>query len=159
MKVFTLHLRLTVDLFVYNADTVRSLATGISRICPEALILVISNPINSMVPLVAEVLKSKKVFNPRKLFGITSLDIMRASTFTAEALPGVSPSEVVIPVVGGHSTKSIVPLFSQSKPPVKVEEGTLRMLTTRIQYGGDEVIKAKDGSGCATLCIAYSGYK
>lgn len=30
-------------------------------------------------------------------------------------------------------------------------------LTQRIQYGGDEVVKAKDGAGSATLSMAYAG--
>lgn len=30
-------------------------------------------------------------------------------------------------------------------------------LTKRIQYGGDEVVKAKDGAGSATLSMAYAG--
>ena len=29
----------------------------------------------------------------------------------------------------------------------------------RIQYGGDEVVKAKDGAGSATLFTAYAGAK
>lgn len=30
-------------------------------------------------------------------------------------------------------------------------------LTQRIQYGGDEVVKAKDGAGSATLSMAFAG--
>merc|ERR1711924_303488 len=30
-------------------------------------------------------------------------------------------------------------------------------LTHRIQFGGDEVVKAKDGAGSATLSMAYAG--
>ena len=33
----------------------------------------------------------------------------------------------------------------------------MEKLTTRIQYGGDEVVKAKDGAGSATLSMAYAG--
>lgn len=119
----------------------------------------ISNPVNSTVPIVAEVLKSHKVFNPKKLFGVTTLDVVRASTFTAEITSGSSPSDLVIPVVGGHSGKTIIPLFSQAKPSVKIPEDKLQALTTRVQFGGDEVVKAKDGAGSATLSMAYAGYK
>jgi len=99
------------------------------------------------------------VFNPKKLFGVTTLDVVRASTFTAEVTPGLSPAELVIPVVGGHSGKTIIPLFSQAKPSIKVPEDKLQALTTRVQFGGDEVVKAKDGAGSATLSMAYAGYK
>ncbi len=30
-------------------------------------------------------------------------------------------------------------------------------MTKRIQYGGDEVVKAKDGTGSATLSMAFAG--
>jgi malate dehydrogenase len=33
----------------------------------------------------------------------------------------------------------------------------LEALTKRIQFGGDEVVKAKDGTGSATLSMAYAG--
>jgi len=32
-------------------------------------------------------------------------------------------------------------------------------LVKRIQFGGDEVVKAKDGLGSATLSMAYAGYR
>ena len=152
-------MRLTIDLFKINAGIIRDLAKGVAAHCPKAFVLVISNPVNSTVPIVAEVMKSHKVFNPQRLFGVTTLDVVRASTFTAEITSGNSPSELVIPVVGGHSGKTIIPLFSQAKPAVKIPEDKLEALTTRVQFGGDEVVKAKDGAGSATLSMAYAGYK
>lgn len=146
-------------MFKINAGIVRDLAKGIATSCPNAFILVISNPVNSTVPIVAEVLKAKNVFNPKKLFGVTTLDVVRASTFTSEVASGVTPTELFVPVVGGHSGKTIIPLFSQAKPAVKVEGEKLEALTTRVQFGGDEVVKAKDGAGSATLSMAYAGYK
>ena len=41
----------------------------VSRNCPNAFVSVISNPINSMVPLVAKVLQKAGVYNPKKLVG------------------------------------------------------------------------------------------
>jgi malate dehydrogenase len=39
-----------------------------------------------------------------RLFGVTTLDVVRASTFVAEILGDLSLSkDVVVPVVGGHS--------------------------------------------------------
>jgi hypothetical protein len=49
-----------------NAGIVRDLATGIAKTCPKAFILVISNPVNSTVPIVAEVLKQHGVFDPKR---------------------------------------------------------------------------------------------
>ena len=36
---------------------------------------------------------------------------------------------------------------------------TWKALIHRIQFGGDEVVKAKDGAGSATLSMAYAGAK
>jgi malate dehydrogenase len=47
-------------------------------------VLIISNPVNSTVPIFAEVLKRHNVFNPKKVFGVTTLDVVRANTFVAE---------------------------------------------------------------------------
>lgn len=44
--------------------------------------------------------------------GISTLDVLRANTFVAEK-KGLDVSEVNVPVVGGHSTGTIVPLLSQ----------------------------------------------
>ncbi|KAG0291739.1 malate DEHYDROGENASE, NAD-dependent, partial [Dissophora globulifera] len=52
------------DLFKLNAGIVRDLAEGIAKNCPKAFVLVISNPVNSTVPIVCQVLKSHGVFNP-----------------------------------------------------------------------------------------------
>ena len=49
-----------------NAGIVRDLATGIALNCPNAFVLVISNPVNSTVPIVAEVLKTHGVFDPKR---------------------------------------------------------------------------------------------
>ncbi|CCF50069.1 hypothetical protein NDA11_000820 [Ustilago hordei] len=146
------------DLFNINAGIVRDIAVGIAEHSPKAFVLVISNPVNSTVPIVAEVLKKKGVYDPRRLFGVTTLDVVRASTFLAEAAG--KPTESLnyrIPVVGGHSGVTIVPLISQSQPPISVGQDKIEQLTNRIQFGGDEVVKAKDGAGSATLSMAYAG--
>jgi len=49
-----------------NAGIVRDLATGIALTSPKAFVLVISNPVNSTVPIVAEVLKKHGVFDPKR---------------------------------------------------------------------------------------------
>ena len=80
---------------------------------------------------------------------------MRASRFVSE-LKSTDPVDENIVVVGGHSGVTIVPLFSQSSHPDLV--GNAELLN-RVQFGGDEVVKAKDGAGSATLSMAYAGYR
>lgn len=148
------------DLFKINAGIVKDLATGIAKAAPKAFVLVISNPVNSTVPIVAEVLKKHGVYDPKRLFGVTTLDVVRASTFVAEILGDLSLSkDVVVPVVGGHSGVTIVPLLSQSSHPLpsSFSKDSYDALVKRIQFGGDEVVKAKDGAGSATLSMAYAG--
>lgn len=149
-----------LDLFDSNAIIAEGLAKAIARTCRNAFILVITNPVNSIVPVIAEILKSEDAFNPQRLFGVTTLDVIRSSAFVAEAFPSLAGSDIVVPVIGGHSNKTIIPLFSQSSPHlVGADETTLASLSTRVQLAGDEVIKAKNGTGSATLCMAYAGYK
>ncbi|KAF9054206.1 NAD-malate dehydrogenase [Panaeolus papilionaceus] len=148
------------DLFKINAGIVKGLATGIATTAPKAFVLVISNPVNSTVPIVAETFKKHGVFDPKRLFGVTTLDVVRASTFVAEIIGDLSVApKVVVPVVGGHSGVTIVPLLSQSSHPLpsSVSAEAHSALVNRIQFGGDEVVKAKDGAGSATLSMAYAG--
>ncbi|KAL1740882.1 lactate/malate dehydrogenase [Schizophyllum fasciatum] len=148
------------DLFKINAGIVRDLAVGIAQHAPKAFVLVISNPVNSTVPIVAEVLKKSGVFDPRRLFGVTTLDVVRASTFVAEKLGDLAQAaRVSVPVVGGHSGVTIVPLFSQSSHPLPagLTADERAALVKRVQFGGDEVVQAKAGTGSATLSMAYAG--
>jgi malate dehydrogenase len=147
------------DLFKINAGIVKGLIQGIAQHCPKSFILVISNPVNSTVPIAAETLKQAGVFDPKKLFGVTTLDVVRAETFVQDITGERDPSKTIIPVIGGHSGETIVPLFSQAKPAVKIPEDKLDALVNRVQFGGDEVVKAKDGAGSATLSMAYAGFR
>ena len=151
------------DLFNINASIVQGLAQGIAETCPDAFVLIISNPVNSTVPIVAETLKKNNVFNPKKLFGVTTLDIVRANTFIFQLFPkGSKPTDFNINVIGGHSGETIVPLYSlgNSKQYLdKLSEEQQKELIHRVQFGGDEVVQAKNGAGSATLSMAYAGYK
>lgn len=147
------------DLFKINAGIVKGIIEGIAEYCPKSYILVISNPVNSTVPIAAEVLKNAGVFDPKRLFGVTTLDVVRAETFVQDITGEKDPSKTIIPVIGGHSGETIVPLFSQAKPAVNIPDDKLDALVNRVQFGGDEVVKAKDGAGSATLSMAYAGFR
>jgi malate dehydrogenase len=147
------------DLFNINAGIVKGLIETIADVAPKAYILIISNPVNSTVPIAAEVLKAKGVFDPKRLFGVTTLDVVRAETFVAEIVGESNPQSLTIPVIGGHSGETIVPLFSQAKPAVTIPEDKYAALVKRVQFGGDEVVQAKDGLGSATLSMAYAGFR
>lgn len=147
------------DLFNINAGIVKGLIETAAEVAPKAFILVISNPVNSTVPISAEVLKAKNVFNPQRLFGVTTLDIVRAETFVAGITGESQPQKLTVPVIGGHSGETIVPLFSKVSPSVTIPDDKYDALVNRVQFGGDEVVQAKGGAGSATLSMAYAGFR
>mmetsp|Transcript_19570 Transcript_19570/g.40257 ORF Transcript_19570/g.40257 Transcript_19570/m.40257 type:complete len:348 (+) Transcript_19570:148-1191(+) len=144
------------DLFATNASIVKALVEGCAEFCPNAVLAIISNPVNSTVPIAAEVLKKKGVFDPKKLCGVTTLDVIRANTFVG-ASTGGDPGEINVPVIGGHAGITILPLFSQV-PGYSPDDAEREAITVRTQFGGDEVVQAKAGAGSATLSMAYAGY-
>ncbi|GLI59145.1 hypothetical protein VaNZ11_000972 [Volvox africanus] len=143
------------DLFKINAGIVRDLVEAVGKHCPGALLNVISNPVNSTVPIAVEQLKRMGVYDKRKIMGVTTLDVVRAKTFYAEK-NGVDVASVDVPVVGGHAGVTILPLFSQATPKVTMPQDVLEALTKRTQDGGTEVVQAKAGKGSATLSMAYA---
>uniref|UniRef100_A0A5S6QKM9 Malate dehydrogenase n=1 Tax=Trichuris muris TaxID=70415 RepID=A0A5S6QKM9_TRIMR len=146
------------DLFNTNASIVRELVEGVAEYAADAIVCVISNPVNSTVPIAAQVLRKKGVYDPKRLFGVTTLDLVRASTFIAES-KSLDVRAVTCPVVGGHSGITIVPVLSNCKPGVTFDEEEAKKLVERIQDAGTEVVKAKEGSGSATLSMAYAGMR
>lgn len=62
-----------------------------------------------------------------------------------------------MPVIGGHSGITIIPVISLATPSVSFPPDQLKALTVRIQEAGTEVVKAKAGTGSATLSMAYAG--
>ncbi|CAA2955114.1 malate dehydrogenase, mitochondrial [Olea europaea subsp. europaea] len=144
------------DLFNINAGIVKSLCSAIGKYCPNALVTVISNPVNSTVPIAAEVFKGLGVYDEKKLLGVTTLDVVRAKTFYAGKAK-VNVAEVNVPVVGGHAGITILPLFSQASPRANLSDEDIKALTKRTQDGGTEVVEAKAGKGSATLSMAYAG--
>jgi len=145
------------DLFNTNASIVQTLVEGCAEFCPEAVLAIISNPVNSTVPIAAEILKKHGVYDKRKLCGVTTLDVCRANAFAAASQEGWNPKDLDVTVIGGHAGITILPLYSQVKG-MNVSEEELDALTVRTQFGGDEVVQAKAGAGSATLSMAYAGY-
>ncbi|KAL1776874.1 malate dehydrogenase, mitochondrial isoform X2, partial [Sigmodon hispidus] len=62
-----------------------------------------------------------------------------------------------VPIIGGHTGKTIIPLISQCTPTVDFPHDQLAALTGRIQKAGTEDVKAKAGAGSASLSTAYAG--
>jgi len=142
------------DLFNVNAGIVKTLVGAGARACPNACFAIVTNPVNSTVPIAAEVLKATGVYDKRKMFGVTTLDVIRSNTFVAQTV-GKSTDEVNVNVIGGHSGVTILPLLS-SIPGVELSQADIEALTPRIQEAGTEVVEAKAGAGSATLSMAQA---
>ncbi|WP_394136277.1 malate dehydrogenase [Aliivibrio fischeri] len=142
------------DLFNINAGIVKSLTEKIAVTCPKACIGIITNPVNTTVAIAAEVLKKAGVYDKNKLFGVTTLDVIRSETFVAE-LKDKDPGEIRVPVIGGHSGVTILPLLSQVQG-VELTAEEVAALTPRIQNAGTEVVEAKAGGGSATLSMGQA---
>lgn len=144
------------DLFNVNASIIANLVANCAKTCPKACICIITNPVNSTVPLAAEVLKAHGVYDKHRLFGVTVLDVLRSETFLGEEL-GLSKARTQVPVIGGHSGTTILPLLSQVIGAEKIDQKRVEELTARIQNAGTEVVEAKAGAGSATLSMAAAG--
>merc|ERR1711976_892084 len=143
------------DLFKVNADIAKGLVAACAKFCPEAMLLMIVNPVNSVVPAMCELYK-KKGLDPKKIIGVTTLDIVRANKFVGE-MTGKNPQFVNIPVIGGHAGVTIMPVFSQDKTAKTIDKEKIPDLDKRVQDAGTEVVNAKGGKGSATLSMAYAG--
>ncbi|XP_072013218.1 malate dehydrogenase, mitochondrial-like [Amphiura filiformis] len=148
------------DLFNTNAGIVRDLCKAAATYCPDAMICIITNPVNSTVPIATEVFKKAGVYDPNRIFGVTTLDVVRSNTFVADAI-GADVGNTNVPVIGGHAGVTIMPLLSQATPslPADFPQDKLEALTVRIQNAGTEVVNAKAGAGSATLSMAFAAAK
>ncbi|CCK67823.1 malate dehydrogenase MDH2 KNAG_0A01340 [Huiozyma naganishii CBS 8797] len=156
------------DLFNINAKIVAQLTDSIAEHCDlrKVFVLVISNPVNALVPVMHHRLRTKHQGRvrgtgiERRVFGVTKLDIVRASTFLREVVNKDSTNTMpFVPVIGGHSGETIIPLFSQNELSEQLTKEQRDFLVNRVQYGGDEVVKAKNGKGSATLSMAHAAFK
>ena len=147
------------DLFNINGNIIKNLVEKVAEVCPDACVGIVSNPVNTLVPLAAEVLRKKGVYDKRKLFGVSTLDVVRAKSFVSE-LKEKHAETVKVPVIGGHSGPTILPLLSQALfegRKIDFTQEEIESLTHRIQNAGTEVVEAKAGGGSATLSMAEAG--
>ncbi|NP_001307728.1 Malate dehydrogenase, chloroplastic-like [Zea mays] len=136
------------DRFGANAGVVRELVAAVADHAPPgALVHVISDPVDSTVPVAAEVLKHKGAYDPRRLLGVTALDVVRANAFVA-ARKGLPLADVDVPVVGGHAAATILPLLSKARPKAAFTDDEVEELTARVRDAG--------AGGSATLSMAYA---
>ncbi|XP_067205900.1 malate dehydrogenase-like [Linepithema humile] len=140
-------------LFMENAALTRDIINICADRCPDALIAIVTNPLDSMVPVAAGVLKTRGVYRPERLFGVCQIDQMRAQRFYAQVI-GQEPRRTYVPVVGGHAENTTVPLFSKARPNVPLTEEETKALIQLVREAGKRVVQAKKGAGGSTFSMA-----
>jgi malate dehydrogenase len=130
-----------------NAGIVRDVSEQIKRSSPNAIIIVVSNPLDIM----CYVAKQVTGFPRERVIGMAGvLDSARYRAFLAEALD-VSVRDIQAMVLGGHGD-TMVPLISYttvSGIPVTqlIERSQLDAIVDRTRNGGAEIVKyLKTGS-------------
>jgi malate dehydrogenase len=129
-----------MDLLGKNAMVVRDVVENVVPGSPDAVIVVVTNPLDEMTFLASEV----SGFPKRRVVGMAGvLDSARLRYFIAEEL-GVSPSAVEAMTLGSHG-ESMVPLPRHAtvagKPLTElVDETTLEQLYRRTRDAGAEIV-------------------
>lgn len=128
------------DLIATNAGIVKSVTENVIAYSPEAIIIIVSNPLDVMT--YAAFLTAKKSSN--KVFGMAGvLDTARYRAFLAEELD-VNPKDIQALLMGGHGD-TMVPLpryTTVSGIPVTelIEEEKLNAIIERTKFGGGELV-------------------
>ena len=128
------------DLLASNAKIVGSVAEEVKRTSPEAIVIVVSNPLDAMVQRAWQVTG----FPPHRVMGQAGvLDTARFRTFIAMEL-GVSVEDVSAMLLGGHGD-SMVPMPSCASVggiPVTQLIGPARLeeIVQRTRDGGAEIV-------------------
>ncbi len=128
------------DLVKTNAGIVKSVSEQIKRVAPEAMVIVVSNPLDAM----CYVARKHTGFPRERVLGMAGvLDTARYRTFLAEAMD-VSVEDIQAMVLGGHGD-TMVPLVSYttvSGIPVTqlLAKDKLDAIVTRTRNGGAEIV-------------------
>jgi len=135
------------DLLNTNAGIVKSVSEQIAKSSPNAILIIVSNPLDVM----CYVAMKASGFPRERVIGMAGvLDTARYRAFLAEALD-VSVRDIQAMVLGGHGD-TMVPLISYTSVsgiPITqlMDKATLDAIVTRTRNGGAEIVKhLKTGS-------------
>ena len=143
------------DLLKVNLEAISKVAEGIKRNAPNAFVIVVTNPLDSMVYAMYRVTG----FAKNRVVGMAGvLDTARFQYFVGEAA-GVSPQDVNAMVLGGHGD-DMVPLLRYSSvngvPLTKlIDKAKLDAIVERTRKGGGEIVQLL-GTGSAFYAPAVS---
>jgi malate dehydrogenase len=129
-----------MDLLGKNAAIVRDVIANVAPASPDAILIVVTNPLDEMTYLAAEA----SGFPRERVLGMAGvLDSARLRSFIADEL-GVSPSSVDAITLGSHGDSMVaLPRHATvgGRPlPDLVDDGTLERLFQRTRDGGAEIV-------------------
>ena len=125
------------DLIGVNAGIVKDVVTNILKYSPDAILLIVSNPMDTMTTLAQKV----SGLPTNRVFGMGgALDSARFRGYLAKAL-GASANDVDGMVIGGHGDTTMIPLVSKASykgVPVSefLDEKTLGEIAAATMVGG-----------------------
>jgi malate dehydrogenase len=128
------------DLLEVNGKVMGAVAEYIRNLSPEAIVIVVTNPLDTMVHL----MRAKLGFPSKRVVGMAGvLDSARYSWFIAEAT-GTSVKDVDAMVLGAHGD-SMVPMpgaCTVNGVPIKdlLDQSTIEALSDRTRKGGAEIV-------------------
>lgn len=98
------------ELIGVNAGIVKSVVESVLKYSPDAIILIVSNPMDTMTYLASKISGLPK----NRIFGMGgALDSSRFKCYLSKAL-GVNTNEVEGMVIGGHGDTTMIPLVSKA---------------------------------------------
>ena len=129
-----------MDLIEVNAKIVRNVVENVAKHSPEAVLIVVSNPLDEMTALAAKV---SGFPSPRVIGQAGMLDTARFSYFVAEKL-GVPVASVQTLTLGSHGD-TMVPVpsacFVDGKPLASLlSAAEVEALVSRTRNGGGEIV-------------------
>jgi malate dehydrogenase len=141
------------DLLSVNLKIIRSVAENLRTRCPNAFVIVVSNPLDAMV----YAMKEGTGFPPERVVGMAGiLDSARLQLFIAQAA-GVAVKDVRAMVLGGHGDTMVpVPSYCTINGiPVRqlIAADKLAAIIERTRNGGAEVVKLM---GTSAYCAPAS---
>lgn len=145
------------DLLKINADIVSSAAGEIKKHAPDAIVIVVSNPLDAM----CHVFLAQSGFESQRVIGMAGiLDTARYKTFIAEAT-GASVKDIQALVLGGHGD-TMVPLPNHTTiggVPLKkfLPADKINQIIERTRNGGAEIVTLLK-TGSAYYGPSYSAY-
>lgn len=128
------------DLLETNLKIMRDVAENLKRVCPDAFLINIANPLDAMVYALKKITGGSK----QKVVGMSGiLDTSRFKTFVAMEL-GISAKDVTALVLGGHGD-DMVPITRLSTAggvPINelIPKDRLDAIVDRTRKGGAELV-------------------